>query len=80
MKITLYVGRDCSLCDALKADLLSLQPEIGFDFIVKNIDEAPEQVQRYRAVIPLLDIDGSSLLTSPISYDDLFAGIEAVAA
>lgn len=79
---------DCSLCHILKADLLALQPEIGFVLLEKEIDQAREacleksnleestRMERYRNLLPVLDIEHGAILYSPFSYDELFAAID----
>lgn len=85
--ITLYTKSECSLCDALKADLLAIQPKIGFILLEENIEEllrgnanVPAEdngkIDRYRDLLPVLDIEYGEVLYSPFSYDELFDAID----
>ena len=86
--ITLYTTSECSLCHSLKADLVALQPKIGFVLVEHNIDvetgavsgddsEYWARMERYRALVPVLDIENGAMLYSPFSYDELFDAIDA---
>ncbi len=65
MRVTLYSKPDCPLCDKLKADLLALQPEIGFSLDERDIEASPDDFARYRYLIPVVDIEGGELLYPP---------------
>lgn len=68
MHVRLYSKPDCGLCDELKADLLALQPEIGFLLHEQNIEQDAELFARFRYLIPVLEIDGGELLYPPHSF------------
>lgn len=65
MHVTIYAKPDCPLCDELKADLLAMQPEIGFSLQERNIETSPADFARYRYLIPVLDIEGGVILYPP---------------
>lgn len=84
ISITLYTKTDCPLCDNLKADLLTIQPEIGFNLFevdlsederVFDVGEATKMLQ-YANLLPVLDIENGEILYSPFSYDELFDAID----
>lgn len=68
MRVTLYTKAECPLCEELKADLLALQPEIGFSISERDIEENEDDFARYRHLIPVLDIEGGDLLYPPHSW------------
>ena len=68
MNVRLYRKDDCPLCDDLKADLLALQQEIGFVVEERNIEADPVARERYRYLIPVLDIEGGALLYPPHDF------------
>lgn len=68
MKLTLYAKPDCPLCDELKADLDVLQNQYEFTLVERNIEEDNALFERYRYLIPVLDIAGGSLLTPPHTW------------
>ncbi|MBE2238904.1 MAG: glutaredoxin family protein [Caldilineaceae bacterium] len=65
MRVTLYTRPGCSLCDKLKADLLAFQAELNFDLLERNIEADADDFQRYRYLIPVLDIERGELLYPP---------------
>lgn len=71
MQVTLYSKPDCPLCEELKADLLSLQAELGFDLTERNIEEDAGDWQRFRTLIPVVDIAGGPTLFPPHAWDPL---------
>lgn len=77
MHLILYSKPDCSLCDTLKADLLSMQTSIGFTLIERNIEEDPDDFGRFRYLIPVLDIEGEQLLYPPHTWHSVFQALQA---
>ena len=69
MHVTLYSKPGCPLCDELKADLLEFQAAMGFEVYERNIEDDPDAFQRYRYLIPVLDIEGGALLYPPHTWD-----------
>jgi hypothetical protein len=65
MKLTLYTKPGCHLCSDLKADLLRLRQEVDFTLIERNIEEDPADWERFRYLIPVLEIEEGSLLYPP---------------
>lgn len=80
MIVTLYTKEGCHLCEALKADLLALQPEIGFQIYETDIVSDQDLHEKYHALIPVLDIENGPLLYAPIGYDDLFQALDGALA
>lgn len=83
--VTLFTKNDCSLCDSLKADLLALQPKVGFvlsEIDIENVtestasDENRSSIAHYANLLPVLDIEHGPILYSPFSYDELFDAID----
>lgn len=76
MQITLYTKPDCPLCDDLKADLASLHARFEFTLVERNIEEDAGDFQRYRYLIPVLDIEGGPVLYPPFSWPGTVAALE----
>lgn len=76
MRVILYSKPDCSLCDTLKADLLSMQDAIGFMLIERNIEEDPEAFAQFRYLIPVLDIEGDQLYYPPHTWHSVFQALQ----
>lgn len=77
MIVTLYTKPNCSLCDKVKADLQNLQSEIGFRFVECNIEDEAEWFEKYRYLIPVVDIANGSMLYAPIYTQDLRLALES---
>lgn len=77
MKVTLYSKPDCHLCHELKADLLSMQGEFGFTLWERNIEENTDDFARYQALIPVLDIEGGTLLYPPHDWVQVYNALQA---
>jgi hypothetical protein len=59
--LTLYVGRDCHLCEIARAELGRLQPELGFEVDEIDITGVPDLERRYREWLPVIELDGRRL-------------------
>ncbi len=71
MRVILYSKPECHLCDDVKADLRALQPEIGFAVEERNIEKDAKDFERYRYLIPVLDIEDGPVLYAPIDRSEL---------
>lgn len=71
MKLTLYSKPDCMLCDELKADLDNLQGQFSFTLVERNIEKSEADFERFRYLIPVLDIEGGPILYPPHSRQDM---------
>ena len=75
MRIVLYSKPECHLCDDVKADLQALQPEVGFALEERNIEEDAGDFERYRYLIPVLDIEDGPVLYAPIDRYELWRAL-----
>jgi hypothetical protein len=76
MRVTLYSKPGCLLCEELKADLLDMQREIGFLLLEQNIEENPQDFERFRYLIPVLDIEGGEMLYPPHTWSQVYRALE----
>ncbi len=76
-KVTLYGKAACSLCDETRADLDLLAGELDFDLTEIDITINEEWFERFRYLIPVVDIDGGDLLTPPLTIRRLRDAIMA---
>lgn len=65
MQVFVYSKPDCHLCDELKAELAALQAEVDFTWVERNILEDPALYERFRYLIPVLEIPNGPLLYPP---------------
>jgi len=77
MQVTLYAKPDCHLCHEVEADLLDLQSEIGFALQVQDIQADPDLFQRFRYLIPVVDIENGPLLYAPVDFLTLHQALTA---
>lgn len=77
MQVTLYSKPNCGLCDELKADLKEIQGQIEFTLVERNIEEDSVSFERYRYLIPVLDIEGGALLYPPHDWLHLYQALSA---
>jgi hypothetical protein len=73
--VTLYTKPGCHLCEPVRDELLSLQEQIGFELVACNIQDDVEAWERYRYLIPVVEVGDSLLFHAPI---DLAALRQAV--
>ena len=72
MQVIIYSKPDCQLCEDVKVDLLSIQPEFGFTLFERNIEADPELFARFRYLIPVVDIEHHPLLYPPHTWHSVY--------
>ena len=72
--LTLYVGRDCHLCEIARSELGRLREELGFEVEEIDITGVPELERRYREWLPVVELDGERLSVYRIEEDELRRG------
>jgi glutaredoxin len=77
MRVTLYSRPGCHLCDDLKAALAALDGDIAFTLVERNIEDDLEDMQRYRYLIPVLDIENGPLLYPPHEWTTLVEALQS---
>lgn len=77
MQVILYSKPECQLCEEVKADLLSVQPDFGFVLFERNIEEDAELFGRFRYLIPVLDIENQPLLYPPHTWNSVYQALRA---
>ena len=76
MRLTLYVARDCHLCEIARADLARLTPELGLEVEEVDITGIPELERSYRRFIPVIEHDGERLSVYRVEPDVLRARLQ----
>ena len=71
MRLTLYVARDCHLCDLARADLERLRPELGFEVDEVDITGIAELERAYREWIPVVELKGERISVYREEPDEL---------
>lgn len=78
MQVTLYSKPGCPLCDELWEILSGVQAEFALSVVERNIEENAEDYERYRYLIPVLDIEGGELLYPPHHWEAVWNALDAV--
>ena len=73
MRIRLYVGRDCHLCELARAELERLRPELGFEVEEVDITGDRELEREYRRWLPVVEIDGERVSVYRVEEAELRA-------
>jgi glutaredoxin len=73
VRVTLYTARDCHLCEQALAVLrkAEVEGEVEFELDVVSIDGHAVLEKRYRAWVPVLEVDGRRAFTYEIDPDAL---------
>jgi glutaredoxin len=59
--VELYGRPGCHLCDDARAELVALQPELGFALVEHDIEADDDLLRRYLERIPVVALDGEEL-------------------
>lgn len=65
IQLILYSKPDCHLCEQLKDDLAALSHEIPFTIRESNIEHDPPTFERFRYLIPVLELPDGTLFYPP---------------
>ncbi len=77
LTVTLYLRRDCSLCDQVKAELDALQKTVPHRLVEIDVD-ADDAWQDYSNRVPVLEV-GPYRLQAPITRQELIVTLRAAA-
>jgi len=61
LRLTLYVARDCHLCELALADLERLRAELALEVEEVDITGVPELERAYREWIPVIEHEGERI-------------------
>ena len=75
--MTLYRADGCALCEEALEVIREIQPEFGFELTLVDIGGNPVLEERYRALLPALEIDGTLEFTFFVDADELRARLVA---
>jgi hypothetical protein len=77
LSVLLYTKDDCGLCDEVKHELALLQADYPHQLTEIDITQDTAVFDRYKYIIPVVDIEGTQL-QAPISRHDLELALKAV--
>jgi hypothetical protein len=65
LQVTLYTKPGCHLCENLLASLRAMQIEMDFQIVERNIELDSNDFERFRHLVPVLEVPGCGLLFPP---------------
>jgi glutaredoxin len=71
VQVVLYGAAACSLCETAKATLRVARDDLGFSLEEVDIGDRAELEARYRASIPVVEIDGVQAFALYVSRSEL---------
>ena len=71
VKLTLYSKKECHLCDAAKKELNDLRKELSFSITEVDIEKDLTANEKYRRLIPVIEMDGKVIFTGRIDREKL---------
>ncbi|MCX9025488.1 MAG: glutaredoxin family protein [Candidatus Methanoperedens sp.] len=71
VNITIYSKKNCHLCDIAKEALINIRKEFPFSLIEVDIEKDREIFEKYKYLIPVIEIDGEKTFTYKVNEDEL---------
>ncbi len=69
--LIIYTKKDCHLCDIAKATLHKMQKEVPFSLLEVDIEKDNQAYEKYRYLIPVLEMDGRIIFKYRINEGEL---------
>jgi glutaredoxin len=69
--VTLYTARGCHLCERARAVVEAVRADVAFDVREVDITGEPELEERYRELLPVVEIDGRRAFSYFVSPERL---------
>jgi hypothetical protein len=63
VRVAVFYGHGCHLCERALAQVRALRDELGFELVEVAVDGSPELEARYREWLPVVEIDGERAFT-----------------
>jgi len=71
VNITIYSKKNCHLCDIAKEALINIRKEFPFSLIEVDIEKDKEIFEKYKYLIPVIEIDGKETFTYKVNETEL---------
>jgi hypothetical protein len=65
-RIVAYTKEGCHLCENVIAVLQKMQKPEGFELITEDITKDPRLFERYKEIIPVVEVDGRIRLAGAV--------------
>ena len=69
--ITIYSKKGCHLCEVAMQKLLEIRQEFQFSLTEIDIEKNEELFEKYKYLIPVIEIDGKDVFTYKIDENKL---------
>lgn len=73
VNIMIYSKKDCHLCDIAMETLLKIRKEFPFSLTEIDIEKDKEIFEKYKYLIPVIEIDGEKIFTYKVNEAELKA-------
>jgi glutaredoxin len=70
-RLTLYVGRDCHLCELARRELEALRAELAFEVDEVDITGDEQLEAQHRRWLPVIELDGERVSVYRVEEDAL---------
>jgi len=71
VNITIYSKKNCHLCDVAKETLIKIRSEFPFSLTEVDIEKDKTIFEKYKYLIPVIEIDGEKIFTYKVNEDEL---------
>ncbi len=71
VNITIYSKKNCHLCDIAKEALIKIRKESPFSLIEVDIEKDKKIFEKYKYLIPVIEIDGEKIFTYKVNETEL---------
>ncbi len=71
VNITIYSKKNCHLCDVAKEALINIRKEFPFSLIEVDIEKDKAIFEKYKYLIPVIEIDGEKTFTYKVNEAEL---------
>jgi glutaredoxin len=75
----LYGAAGCHLCERARETIVAVRDELGFELEEVDITGVPELEERYRTLLPVVEIDGRRAFFYHVPADGLRRALAAQA-
>ena len=71
--VTIYSKKECHLCDVAKEELEALRCDFGFSLKEVDIEQDKLAFEKYKFLIPVIEVDGEIISTYRVNGKKLKA-------
>ena len=76
-RVTLYSRPGCHLCEIALATLSAAQAQHPFELEIRDIDDDPNDFERFRYEIPVVEVDGREVARHRVALEVVVEALKA---